>query len=70
MIETLLWLLVQLGIIGLIFYVLWWGVSQIKTEPVRTIATVILVGVIVVVLVLFLVHLGRLVPHGNGLSLF
>ena len=48
----ILGLIVTLVILGLIFYVLWWGLSQISLpEPFNKIVTVLIVLAIVVILI-------------------
>ncbi len=57
--SGLLGILVQLVIVGLIFYILWWALGVIAPpEPFRKILTVILVLVAVIYLVNLLLGVG------------
>ena len=57
--EGLIGLLVQLCIVGLICYVIWWGLAKIALpEPFNKIVTVILVLIVVLFLVNLLLGLG------------
>lgn len=59
--EMLLMLLIKLIILGLIFYVLWWGLGRIALpEPFNKIAIAILVIFAVVALFYFLVGIAPL----------
>lgn len=56
--EGLLGLLIQLIILGLIFYLLWWGIGKIGLpEPFNKIAVAIIVIVAVIVLINLLLGL-------------
>ncbi|MGH7605394.1 MAG: hypothetical protein ACRENK_15540 [Gemmatimonadaceae bacterium] len=59
----LLGLFVQLVILGLIFYVLWWALGRLALpEPFAKIATVILVVIIVIVLLNILLGISGSAP--------
>lgn len=63
MVGTLISLVIYLIIIGLIFYVLWWALSQMPLpEPFGTVARVLLVLVAVLIVVYLLLGL---VPSGG-----
>ena len=49
--SGLIQLIVWLFLMGVLFYVLWWGANQITAEPFRTVARVLIVlaGVVVTV---------------------
>ena len=60
-VSALVILLVWLIVIGLIFYVLWWGLGQAGLpEPINKVARVLLVVVLVIILIYML--LGILPP--------
>lgn len=60
-VSALLVLLFYLVIVGLIFYVIWWGLGQITLpEPIGKVIRVVVIVVFVLILVYFL--LGILPP--------
>lgn len=67
MIASVITLVIYIIIIGLIFYVLWWALSQVPLpEPFGTVVRVLLVLVAVLICVYLLLGL---VPSGGGLHL-
>ncbi len=66
-IEGLVTLLIYLVIIGLILYVVWWGISQVPMiEP---IATVVKTGFVLIVCLVAIAFLIQLLP-GTPIRLF
>lgn len=66
--HSLVSVVIWMAIVGLIFYVLWWGLGQLALpEPMNKIARVILVVFMVVVLLYFLV--GFLPPMPGNVRL-
>lgn len=67
MIGTLISLVIYVIIIGLIFWILWWALSQLPIpEPFNTVARVLLALAAVLIVIYLLLGL---VPAGNRLHL-
>lgn len=66
--QSLLYVVFELAIIGIIFWLLTWALGQLPIpEPIRTVIRVVLIVVLVLICIYFLIGL---LPSGGGTSLF
>jgi len=57
-ISGLIYLIVWLAVIGLILWVVWWGITQIPMpEPISTVVRVIFVLIVCIVAITFLLQI-------------